>query len=106
MKKKLAGIERRIERIKAELQAIGEMRPGSLSRQYLKRKSAPGPYYHLSYTRKMKGRTEYIRPECVDQIKEELATYKRFRSLVEKWIDLAIEHSKLKMELARKNESE
>ena len=38
--KRLAQIERRIEKIKAELAEIGEMRPGSLTRQYKDPESA------------------------------------------------------------------
>ena len=42
-------IERRIERIKAELAAIGDLRPGSLTKQYKDPESHSGPYYQLSY---------------------------------------------------------
>ena len=39
----LVTIERRIERIKAELAAIGDMRPGSLTKQYKDPESQSGP---------------------------------------------------------------
>ncbi len=45
--KRLAQIERRIEKIKAALAEIGEMRPGSLTRQYKDPESGSGPYYQL-----------------------------------------------------------
>jgi hypothetical protein len=59
MNKRLAQIERRIEKIKKELTGIGEMRPGSLTRQYKDPENQSGPYYQLSYTLDMKSRTEY-----------------------------------------------
>ncbi len=62
--KRLAQIEMRIEKIKGELAAIGEMRPGSLTKQYKNREERSGAYYQLSYTLDMKSRTEYIRRVC------------------------------------------
>ena len=59
-KKRLVQIERQIEEIKAELADMGEMRPGSLTRQYKDPETQSGPYYQLSYTLDMKSRTEYI----------------------------------------------
>jgi hypothetical protein len=47
MNKRLAQIERRIEKIKEELTEVGEMRPGSLTRQYKDPESQSGPYYQL-----------------------------------------------------------
>lgn len=95
---KLRAIEARIEAIKRALQGIGEMRPGSLTKQS---RGAKGVYYHLSYTHKMKGRTEYVRPEFASEIRMQISTYKRFKKLVEEWVSLAIEHSKIKIGLAK-----
>jgi hypothetical protein len=103
--KKLQQIENQINKIKMELHKLGEMRPGSLSRQYKIPKKQIGHYYQLSYTHKMKSRTEYIRSEFVNEIKQQVATYKRFKKLMEKWIDLAIEHSRLKMKFAKSAKS-
>ena len=99
--KRLAQIERRIEKIKAELVEMGEMRPGSLSRQYKDPESQSGPYYQLSYTLDMKSRTEYIRREWVSDIRRQTRSYKRFKKLSGEWIALGIEHSRLAMKLAR-----
>lgn len=99
--KRLAQIERRIERIKAELAEMGEMRPGSLTRQYKDPESQRGPYYQLSYTLDMKSRTEYIRRECVSDIRRQIRIYKHFKKLSGEWIALSIEHSRLTMKLAR-----
>lgn len=99
--KRLHEIQKRIARIKTELAAIDEMRPGSLTRQYKNPEAQSGPYYQLSYTRQMKSRTEYIARECVREVRREIANYKRFKTLTTEWIALSIEHSRLKMKLAR-----
>ncbi len=99
--KRLAQIERRIDKIKTELAEIGDMRPGSLTRQYKYPQTQSGPYYQLSYTLDMKSRTKYIRRECVSDIRRQISNYKRFRKLSGKWVALGIEHSRLAMKLAR-----
>lgn len=98
-KKKLAHIERRITRIKDELVLIGEMRPGSLTKQYKDRATRAGAYYQISYTLDMKSRTEYIRKEFVGDVRRQIGNYKRFKKLSVEWIALSIEHSKLSMKL-------
>jgi len=100
--KRLAQIERQISKIKQELQTIGEMRPGSLTRQYKNPKEKTGPYYQISYTHKMKSRTEYVRPTFASDLRTQIATYKIFKKLIEKWIGLAIEHSKTRMDIAKR----
>lgn len=107
-------MEKRIKKIKRDLQKIGPMRPGSLSKQYgvcakegckcidpvNPRKH--GPYYQLSYVRKGKSTTRFIRPPFVRDIQRQLANYKKFRSLTDEWVSLAIEASALKLEVLRK----
>lgn len=92
-------IERRIAEIKRLLQNIGDARPGSLTRQYRLPKEKVGPYYQVSYTHKMRSRTEYVRSEHVARIKREIAAYKRFKKLVAEWTDLAIRQSSLRLKL-------
>lgn len=99
METKLERMEERIKRIKAELAEVGEMRPGSLTRQ---KRGEAGTYYQLSYTHMGKGRTEYIRPESAPEIKKQIANYRRFKKLTEKWVNLEIERSKTRMELEKK----
>jgi hypothetical protein len=94
-------IERRIERIKAELAAIGDLRPGSLTKQYKDPESQSGPYYQLSYTLDRHSRTEYIRRESVADIRRRLSNYKRFKKLCAEWIALGIEHSRLAIKQER-----
>ena len=108
-------IEKCIDRIKKELQKIGEMRPGSLSKQYSAcakegcqcvdpvRPKKHGPYYQLSYVRKGKSTTRFIRPQFVKDIERQLANYKKFKGLIDQWLQLAIEHSTLKLDALRKS---
>jgi hypothetical protein len=102
---RLSQINEQIQKIKDELREIGEMRPGSLSRQYKVPKEKITPYWQLSYTHKMKSRTDYVRPAAVADIRRQISTYKRFKQLVTRWVDLAIEHSKLKSRLTKGTES-
>ena len=95
--KKICQLERRIEKIKHELQKITEMRPGSLTCQYRNPQDKVGPYYQLSYTHKMKSHTEYVRPEFVAEIRKQISQYKLFKKLVQQWVELGIEHSKVQM---------
>jgi len=104
--KKLCRLERRIEKIKQELQTIQQMRPGSLTRQYRNPQDKIGPYYQLSYTHKMKSHTEYVRKEFVAEVRKQISQYKRFKKLVQQWVELGIEHSKVQVgkgEKARKS---
>lgn len=96
---RLVKIERRIERIKAELTAIGDMRPGSLTKQYKDRDSQRGPYYQLSYTLDRQSRTEYIRRGSLADIRRRISNYKRFKKLCAEWVALGIEHSRLASKL-------
>ena len=56
------------------------------------RKSTEWPVCH-----QMKSRTEYVRAEFATIIRKETAEYKKYRSLTDRWVQLAIELSKLKI---------
>lgn len=101
---KLKQLENEIRLIKKELSGFGPMRPGTLSLQYKVPAEKKGPYYQLSYTHKMKSRTQYVRPEWVDEIRGQIEVYKRFKKLIEKWIDLSIEYSQTRMKQAKETE--
>lgn len=96
----MEAIERQIIGIKKKLQEIGDMRPGSLTKQSYKRGDSQWPYWQISYTHKKKSRTEYVRDEFVKNLKKEVAEYKKFKTLTTKWVDVAIILSKerIKME--------
>lgn len=102
MQAKLDQIEKKIAGIKQELAQLGPFRPGSLTCQYRVPRQKIGPFWQLSYTHHMKSRTEYARPQFIPQLKQQIIAYKHFRKLTEKWVDLAIEHSKLQIKLAIK----
>jgi hypothetical protein len=101
MYKKLDSIERKIAAVKKELMTIGEMRPGSLTYQYQRPKEKKGGFYQISYTYRMKSNTEYVKAEFVEDLKKQIATFKRFKTLMQQWIDLAIRHSQMKIKLAK-----
>ena len=98
--KRIQQIEQRIDRIKRTLLELGPMRRGSLTRQYKDPQHHTGAYWQISYTRRMKSRTEYVRQECVTALRRHIVTHKRFKRLVDQWIDLSIEHSRLTMQMA------
>jgi len=98
----LGSIQKQIEGIKKELQKIGEMRPGSLSRQFVSQNNKKYPYYQISYTYNMKSHTDYIKKEFVVDLKQQTNSYRRFKKLVKRWVALAMQHSKLKFDYANK----
>ena len=97
MASRLEKIAARIASIKAELTAIEEMRPGSLTRQYKDPEQQTGAYYQLSYTRDGRSRTEYVSRDAVRAVKAQIANYKQFKALTDEWVALGIEQSRLKI---------
>jgi uncharacterized protein DUF6788 len=103
-----AQMERQIEKVKRDLAALGDLRPGSLSTQYnvcgspgCRCKATPpkkhGPYYQVSYSRKSKSTTKFVRKEDLPAIRKQLKNYERMKLLVDRWIDLSIELSNLRL---------
>ena len=88
---------------KQQLLELGDIRPGSLTRQMRKAKKKYGGYWQLSYTHKGKGKTEYIRDANVRQVKTEIANFKRYRKLMNRLIDLSITLSQLKMNAGKED---
>jgi len=101
MHKKLDPIEKKIAGVKEELMTIGEMRPGSLTYQYQRPKEKKGGFYQISYTYRMKSKTEYVKAHFVQDFKRQIATFKRFKKLMQQWVDLAIRYSQIKTKLAK-----
>jgi len=100
MSNAIVKIEKQIVRVREELMKLGPMRPGSLSRQYKNRKEKKGAFWQLSYTHKMKGCSEYVRPENLKSIRSEVVNFKKFRKLIDRWIDLSLKLSQLKSKAA------
>ena len=101
MHKQLDPIEKKIAGVKEKLITIGEMRPGSLTYQYQRPKEKKGGFYQISYTYRMESKTEYVKAEFVQDLKGQIATFKRFKKLMQQWVDLAIRHSQIKIKLAK-----
>ena len=109
MNRPLHSLETRIGKIKEEMMALGDLRPGSLSKQYnvcgkpeCRCKANPprkhGPYYQLSFTWKGKSRSQFVRPEEVPVVKQQLRNYRRLRQLLDRWIVLGMELSRRRLQ--------
>ncbi len=109
----LRQIQQRIQLIKTQLVALGDMRPGSLSRQYnvcgkpgcrCKDPEHPqrhGPYDQLSWVHRGKSTSQFIRRPFVPQVKAELTTYKTFRRLTKEWVALALQAAQRRLQAAK-----
>lgn len=93
-------LEQQIDTIKREIAAIGDLRPGSLSKQYnvcgkphCRCKATPpqkhGPYYQISFTRNGKSSTRFVKRQDLPLVRQYLRNYARLRTLVDRWIELA-----------------
>jgi hypothetical protein len=103
-----ATLERQIEKVKRDLVALGDLRPGSLSTQYnvcgtpgCRCKATPpekhGPYYQVSYTRKGKSSSKFVKQKDLPAVRQQLENYARMNLLMERWIELAMELSTLRL---------
>jgi hypothetical protein len=101
--KSLKKIDERIQRVKDRLAALGPMRPGTLSRQFHKPHERQGAFWQISYTHRMKSRSEYARPNEVAEARREIAAFRRFKKLTADWVELALERSQRRVQLARAN---
>jgi hypothetical protein len=115
MQAKITALEKKISRIKAKLMKLGDLRPGSVSKQMnvcgtpgCACKTDPakrhGPYYSLSYRLKGRSSSCFVRREEVDVVREQTATYARLRALVADWIELGTELSVLRLHAQRKDQ--
>lgn len=92
MSREIRKAQLRIKEIKKELVAIDSMRPGKVTQQQRKDKNGNmyGSYWQLGYTYKMRSRNHYIPEEFVKMIKTQNDTFKKFKSLTEEWVGLAL----------------
>ena len=103
---RIQGIEQKIQHLKAQLQRLGAIRPGSLSPQYnvcgkpgCRCKDHPhprrhGPYYKLSYVHRGRFSSQFVRQGEVAAVRAELANYKQFRRLTREWVDWSLKLAK------------
>ena len=105
-------LEKQIEETKKTLVALGDMRPGSLSKQYnvcgkpgCSCKADPpkkhGPYYQVSYTRKGKSSSKFVKKEDLPEVRKQIKNYEKMKLLADRWIDLATELSNLRIAKAK-----
>jgi hypothetical protein len=97
MDRKQQHVEARIAELKAELTALGRMRPGSLSKQA---RTRGGGHFQVSYSRAGKLHCDYVRPDYVLVVRAEIQTYRRYRELTRLWVDLELEISRHRQRLA------
>ena len=109
MTRRIRTLESQISKIKGELDRLGDLRPGSLSEQYnvcgnpnCRCKEDPskrhGPYYQLSFTRKGRSRSKFVKKPQLFEVKKQLKNYARLRSLIDRWIELSSELCQLRIE--------
>ena len=101
----ISSIERQIMRIQRTLAALGPMRPGALHRQYKEPAKKQGAYWQISYTHKMRSRSEYVRAEHLRAVRTELANFRKFRLLTGRWIELSLDLSRLKRKPPRQDKA-
>ena len=108
-------MERQIAMIKRDLLELGDLRIGSLSRQYnvcstpgCRCKASPpkkhGPYYQLSFTRKGKSGTNNVRKDSLPIVRRQLRNYAKLRKLMDRWVELATKLSVLKAGAGQKQD--
>lgn len=111
MDRRIRTLETKIEALKRQIVALGDLRPGSLSQQYnvcgtpnCRCKASPpqkhGPRYELSYTRKGRSGTRLVKRYELSEVKKALANYTRLKDLLDRWIDLSTELHDLKLKAA------
>ena len=101
-------LKNRIQKIKRQIAALGELRPGALSQQYnicgnpsCRCKATPpvkhGPYYQISFTWKRKSTTQFVRDDDVPEAQQQLENYRQLRELVDEWVTLSVELCRLRI---------
>jgi hypothetical protein len=105
---KIKCLQVRIGKIKRALLRLGDLRPGSLSKQYNvcgnatcrckdpKHPRKHGPYFQVSYTHRGKSSSSFVKGGEVKNVRAELRNYRRFRKLTQEWIDVSLQIVKLR----------
>jgi hypothetical protein len=108
-------IQRQIERLKQQLLELDPMHPGSLGRQYNvcgkphcrckdpRHPQKHGPYYQLSFTWRGKSSSRFVRPEQLAEMRRKVARYRRFRRLLNRWVDLEVARERAEQQRERQS---
>ena len=106
-------LQAKIGKIKEEIMALGlELQPGVLTQQYnvcgspgCRCKADPpqkhGPYYQLSFTRKGKSRTQFVRRHELNLVQEQVRNSQRLKKLTDRWVALGMALSRLRLRQER-----
>ena len=108
MTSRIQFLEGRIQAIKLEILALGDLRPGTMSMQYnicgnpsCRCKATPpikhGPYPQVSFSWRGKSTTQFVRDPDVAEVQHQLDNYRQLRTLVDEWIGLALELSRIRI---------
>lgn len=54
-----------------------------------------GPYHKLAYVHRGKPVCRFVRADCAAEMQRRLASYKAFRKLIDRWIELSIQQAKI-----------
>jgi hypothetical protein len=107
-KSSVQSCQARIAQIQRQLLALGPMRPGSVTRQFRicgtpncrcvdpKHPRRHGPYYQVNYVYAGKKTAYYVQPVDLKAVRTELANYKKFRRLINRWIGLTVQIARIK----------
>jgi hypothetical protein len=98
-------ISDRIKAIKSELLSLGDLRPGSLTKQYKNPENKTGGYYQINYMHKMRSRSDYVKKDFVETMEVQISEYKKMKSLTNEWIELGIVKSRLLMKTKERQKS-
>jgi hypothetical protein len=110
-------LQARIADLKTALSHLGDLHPGSLSKQYNvcgkpgcrckdRRRPRPhGPYYQLNYVFRAKKTSVFIPASQVRSLRAELANYKKLRHCSEQWIALSLQIAQLRRKANRLKKS-
>ena len=106
-------LEARIAQIQQEIAALGaDLQPGVLTQQYnvcgkagCRCKAHPpqkhGPYYQLSFTRKGKSTTQFVKRQDLPLVRQQVRNYRRLTKLLDRWIAWGMELSRLRLRQQR-----
>ena len=100
--KKVETLLAKIGAVRKDLSCIGNMRPGSVTKQLRKRGGKEWTCWQISYTLKGASKTEYVRDTFLEQIKSEVVEYKKFKTLNEKLVELNVTLSREKIKILKK----
>jgi len=105
----IKAFEKEIAGIKNKLMGLGDMHPGSLTKQYnvcgnpncqCKDKHNPkkhGPYYQISFVHNKKSTSRFVKKELLPETKRQIANYQKFKQLAEEWKIAATKLSQLRL---------